>query len=302
MNPLNGLKVGISIDGISLSCSPQSEDVFLPDTIGAYQLIRHFKDESTTDKNRTNQDRRCENYRWRLIYEHRKSHNLLMACTKRKPMKKFIPPLYLHFFSSYVNPLSFREVRNTLRVLENSHGIDLSVSQIDLAIDLIHPRKINLHSRVSRAINPMKKREVKLINDTTTLVMGAHGSSHRVTHYDKGQQLIDRKKITIPGDISRIEIRLRPRALSQPVKTISDLREKGWASSLYGRYFSLDRPQQPLKVLLGKKLASKPIWKLREIMNEGLGRIPENFCRDYIREHSRFGPAVRKALAEFKWD
>ena len=110
---------------------------------------------------------------------------------------------------------------------KRNHGIEFSVTQIDLAIDLIHPRKIDLHSRVSRSINPMKKRDVKLYKGTTTLLMGAHGSSQRFKVYDKGQQLIDKKKIAIPGDISRIEITFRPRVLSAVCMTIGDLRTRG---------------------------------------------------------------------------
>jgi hypothetical protein len=153
-----------------------------------------------------------------------------------------------------------------------------------------------------RAINPKKKQYVELINGTDTLVMGAHGSSHRITTYDKGRQLEEKKKIHIQEDISRIEIRLRPHALSKPFSTINDLRKMGWASPLYGSYFSLDYPLPVLKSLLGKKLASTPTWNLRELLAGKLGKLPGNFSRDYVREHYRFGPAVRKALAAFKWE
>jgi hypothetical protein len=132
--------------------------------------------------------------------------------------------------------------------------------------------------------------------------MGAHGSSQRFKIYDKGQQLIDMKKIAIPGDISRIEITFRPRVLNVGVCSIDDLCRKGWASPFYGKYFSLDHPLPPLKSLVGIDLASKPIWELKETLVEKLGKLPDNFYRDYVREHNRFGPAVRRALASFKWD
>jgi hypothetical protein len=131
--------------------------------------------------------------------------------------------------------------------------------------------------------------------------MGAHGSSQRFKVYDKRQQLIDRKQIAISGDISRIEISLRPHVFKGAVKTIADLCQRGWASPLYGSYFRLDHPLPPLKSLLGIDLASKPIWKLKKILAAKLGKLPDNFCRDYVREHRRFGPAVRKAMAEFEW-
>ena len=188
-----------------------------------------------------------------------------------------------------------------------NHGLIFTISAIDIAIDLIHPQQIDLHGRVLRAINPKKKRNVHFPRDndskiTTTLVMGSPRSSNRVTSYDKREQLMEVKGIIVPKDISRIEIRLKPHALNNSIRTLDDLKQRGWASNLYGRYFSLDYPQPPLRATLGAKLSRKPIRKLKGLLASKLGYVPYNFSRDYIREHKRFGPAVRKALAGFKWD
>lgn len=301
MNPLKNLLVKASVDGISLSCAPQLNDPYLPNVIGEYNRISSINLEVERKKKGHKRDRRCENYKWRFIYQHQASRNLLIVCTKRLFKKSFIPPIHVRFLSSYTSPLSFHEVKDTLNAFRKDHGIEFRVTKLDLAIDLIHPLNIHLHRRVSRSINPLKKRSVKLIKGTDTLVIGALRSPRRLKVYDKGQQLIDKKQTAIQDDISRIEITLRPLALNPPVRNIEGLRKKGWASSLYGSYFTMDHPLPPLKSMLGKRLSSKPIWKQKELLIEKLGKLPDNFCRDFVREHKRFGPAVRKALASFRW-
>jgi hypothetical protein len=303
MATLKGLKVRVSIDGISLSCSPRSGNVFLADRIGKYVRIKKIKkNEAVLDDSLKNLDKRCKHYAWRFLYEHHNSKNLLWICTDRISKTHLVPSLYLNFFSSYNCLLRFRGVEETLSILENDHGLDFKISKIDLAVDLIHPQRINLHSRVLRAINPKRKRVIKVIKGTTkTLIMGAPGSSNRITAYDKRQQLKEAKAIIVHEDISRIEIRIRPHVLNNCIQLIQDLQQKGWAAFLYGRYFSLDHPQNSLKALLGEELSKRPIRKLKGVLTEKLGSTPDNFYRDYTREHNRFGPAVREALANFKW-
>ncbi len=306
MSILRGLKGRVSIDGISLSCSPRSAGIFLPDTIGKYHRIRNFKIEESAPDKKEDFDKRCKNYQWRFVYEHQKSKNLMWACTDRFSRTHLVPPIYIHFLSSYNSPLQYKDVSDTLGILEKNHGLNFTISAIDVAIDLIHPQQIGLHKRMLRAINPKKKRDVRFLEDkngkiTTTLVMGAPASSNRVTAYDKRRQLMEVKGQTLQEDISRIEIRLKPHALNNSIRTLDDLKQRGWASNLYGRYFSLDYPQPALRFFLGQELSKEPIRKLKGILTAKLGWTPNNFNRDCLREHKRFGPAVRKALAEFKW-
>ena len=44
-----------------------------------------------------------------------------------------------------------------------------------------------------------------------------------------------------------------------------------------------------------------PLHKIKAIMRGKDGKLPNNFHRDYIREHRIFGPAIRNALASYKW-
>ena len=62
MNPINGLKAQVSIDGLSLSCSPQAGGGFLKKTIGDYYRIREFKRIAEKNKHSTKRDRR-----WKTI-------------------------------------------------------------------------------------------------------------------------------------------------------------------------------------------------------------------------------------------
>jgi hypothetical protein len=281
--------------------------MFLHNTIGKYHRFMDLKlNESAPDK-LEGFDQRCKNYRRRRIYKHQESKNLMWACTDRCSRTHLVPPIYMHFLSSFNRPLPYKDVSETLSILEKNHGLNFTISAIDVAIDFLHPQQIDLHKRVLRAINPKKKRDVRFLEDkngkiTTTLVMGAPTSSNRVTAYDKRQQLMEVKDIIVPEDISRIEIRLKPHALNNSIRTLDDLKQRGWASNLYGPYFSLDYPQPPLRATLRAKLSRKPIRKLKGLLASKLGYVPYNFSRDYIREHKRFGPTVRKALAGFKWD
>jgi hypothetical protein len=279
----------------------------LPKTIGKYHRIMGRKlNESAPDK-LEDFDQRCKNYRWRFIHEHLESKNLMWACTDRYSKTHLVPPIYMHFLSSFDRPLPYKDVSETLSILEKSHGLNFTISAIDVAVDLIHTQQIDLHKRVLRAINPKKKRDVRFLEDkdgkiSTTLVMGAPTSSNRVTAYDKREQLMEVKGIIVPEDISRIEIRLKPHALNNSIRTLDDLKQRGWASNLYGRYFSLDYPQPALRYFLGQELSKEPIRKLKGLLTAKFGWTPNNFNRDCLREHKRFGPAVRKALAGFKWD
>ena len=299
MDMLKALRTKVHIDMIALSCSAQEEDVTLPDRIGKYRKIKQF---SIGESHGPVRDMRCRNYRWRLIYQHEVTGNYLWACRGRHFSCNSIPAVYLTFFSSYQHPLTFDDVDQTLRVLKKDYAITFQISKIDVAIDLIHPNEIGLHRRVLRAINPKRKRDVRVIGQTTkTLIIGAPSSAHRVTAYDKGQQLSQVKKINVAGDISRIEVRLKSSVLKKSVQTIKDLRKVGWAAPIYGRFFSLDRATPKLMDLLGKGIARKPIRKLKNILIRKFGAVPNNFSRDCIREHNRFGPAIRDALATFKW-
>jgi hypothetical protein len=242
---------------------------------------------------------RCHHYMWRHILENESNGNLLIACNYRISKVHLVPAIYLQFFSSIDSPLSRRDVEKVLEDLEKRRSLNFRISGLHLAIDLIHPTNNDLHKRVNRAINFKKKRTFSAIGSMTT--GGSPRSSNRISSYNKTEQLREEKGIAKKEAISRIEMQMHPHRMGNFVSTMDDLKKRGWALPLYGRYFSLDSPCPALRPLLGKGFMKIAIRNLKgELINRRVA-VPSNFHRDYLQEHKLFGPMVRKALARFRW-
>jgi hypothetical protein len=57
-----------------------------------------------------------------------------------------------------------------------------------------------------------------------------------------------------------------------------------------------------LKAVIGERAARVPLHMIKAALKQQNGKLPDNFHRDSIREHRVFGPAVRNALASYKWN
>ena len=246
-------------------------------------------------------DNRGLNYKWLLQYKHEDSGNILNVYAQKIRNHNFIPSVYAFFLSSYDNPLGSIDVKYAVQDLCEKKLKGFHLSKIHLATDLIVPNRINLHERVIRSINPLKKREVEILEGTSTLYLGGPRSSNQVVVYDKREQLKERKGILIEGDISRIEVRMRMGSLKNRISKLDDLRCEGWASFIYGKYFSLDIPRYTLKAVIGEQAAKMPLHTIKTVLKQQNGKLPDNFHRDYIRGHRHLGPAVRNALDKFGW-
>ncbi len=298
------LKVKVSIDGLCLTSTSRVNDINVGNNLGEYQTNnRHniergkFKNDHTVEKE--GKFERCHHYRWRHIFKHISNGNQLTVCNDRISKTHLIPAIRLEFLSSFISPLTRTDVERVLKNLEKNRSLNFRISAIDLTIDLIHPTKISLHKRVNRSINPMKKRTVNEIGTMTS--MGSARASNRLTSYDKVEQLRQVKSIKVNGDISRIEIRLHPHRMGNFVRTLNDLGKRGWAMPLYGRYFSLSTPSPYAKAHFGSSVLEIAVRNLKDELEKRLGGVLSNFSRDYLQEHKRFGPMVRKALAKFRW-
>jgi len=86
----------------------------------------------------------------------------------------------------------------------------------------------------------LKKRQISVYENT--LYLGSTRSPNQVVLYDKREQLKDQDEILIEGDICRIETRMKLSQLENRISALDELRCEGWASFIYGNYFSLDRP------------------------------------------------------------
>ena len=101
--------------------------------------------------------------------------------------------------------------------------------------------------------------------------------SNQVSSYNKTEQLLEKKGISIEEAISRVELRMRPHRMGNLVDYLDDMKKRGWALPLYGRYFSFDSPCFSLRPLLGKGFMKIAIRNLKgELINRRVA-VPANF-------------------------
>ena len=305
MTELRNLTTKVSIDGLGLSCYNNfSKNVFVGSPLGGYKKVRDINLVAQQLRNHSGViDRRGLNYKWLLQFEHQATSNVLNIYTQKIQNQHLVPSVFAFFHSSYHNPLGSLDVKFALKDLCGKKLKGFNLSQVHLATDLIAPEEINLHQRVCRSMNPLRKRQIVVFEGSPdTLYLGSPRSPNQVVAYDKGVELNEKHGILIEEDVSRIETRMRASLKGNSIETLEDLRREGWASFIYGRFFSLDRPRHALKALIGERGAKMPIYKIKDTMRKQNGKLPDNFHRDYIREHRIFGPAVRNALASYKWN
>ena len=70
---------------------------------------------------------------------------------------------------------------------------------------------------------------------------------------------------------------MRPHRMGNFVSTLDDLKKRGWALPLYGRYFSLDSPCFALRPLLGKGFMKIAIRNLKGELIKHFGRGASEF-------------------------
>jgi len=305
MSKLKDLIAIVSIDGIGMSCYNNcAENVYAGDVLGEYNQFRKMNLNTHRPMNNSGSiDKRGLNYKWLLQYKHKDSDNILNIYAQKIRNQHFVPSVYAFFHSSYNKPLGSIDVNYALQDLCERKLKGFHFSKIHLATDLIVPDRINLLERISRSINPLKKRQIVVLEGfPNTLYLGSPISANQVVVYDKRVQLKEKKGILIEEDVSRIEVRMKMSPLKNRISTLDELRCEGWASFIYGNFFSLDRPRHALKGLIGKRETKMPLHKIKATMRRQNGKLPNNFHRDYIREHRIFGPAVRNALASYKWN
>jgi len=248
----------------------------------------------------TVEDRTVLKYENIVKFQHAESGNRLIVCNKRIKNAPNASPLYLIFYTDYDQKISYRDAYTVSKHFHQFH-VSLRVSQIHLATDLISEQRMDLYHSVIRAIKPGFKRKPSKIYDTS-VYFGKAVSSNALIVYDKLVELANEKGIHLPGDVCRVETRLKPPKLFNFVQTIEDLAVQDW-SFVFPKYFSFHQLKPDLK----KGMESigiecrKPIWDLRDIMEERFGIIPSNFYRDYLMDHPLFSDPVREALSDYRW-
>jgi len=127
-------------------------------------------------------------------------------------------------------------------------------------------------------------------------------SANQLVVYDKTHQLKKEKGILIDEDVCRIELRMSMPQMLNFIMTINELAGYDW-SFIYPKYFSLHSIHNDLIAELAviKKDWNKPIWELRNIMEEEYDIWPSNFYKEYLMDHPILTYAIVNALSNYKW-
>jgi hypothetical protein len=292
------MKVQVKLDKLALFTSHRSEVLY------PYWDIPNFKFRGYFDPAKNEEDdQTLTKYEKVVMYENMRNGNSLLICNQRKKKCYNASPLYLIFYTSYFHTISYQGVKAVEKFFEQYCSTRLRLSQIHLALDIISATEIDHYEEVIRSIKPGKKPKADLEKEYKTgIYFGSSKSSNYLHVYDKAQQMWDVYGLRIEGDVVRIELRLRIPQLNNFIQYTGDLAVCDW-SFVYPKYYSFHQPTNRLKRKL--KLHgidwSRPIWELRDIMEERFGITPSNFYRDYLMDHPSFSDLVRDALSNYRW-
>ena len=292
------MRVKVKLDKLALFTSHRS-DVLYP-----YQDVPNFRFRGYFNPAKNEEDDpTLTKYEKVVMFENMRNGNSLLICNQRKRKCHNASPLYLIFYTSYFHTISYQDVQTVEKFFEQHCSARLRLSQIHIALDIISTTEIDLYEKVIRAIKPGKKRNTDLIKEyKTSLYFGSSKSSNYLHVYDKVRQMWSVYGLRIEGDVVRIELRLRIPQLNNFIQYIEDLAVCDW-SFVYPKYYSFHQPTNTLKRRL-RSIGldwSRPIWELRDIMEEEFDVWPSNFYRDYLMDHPLFSDPVRDALAEYRW-
>ena len=293
--------VTVSIDKICCSV-PEHYEIFYESTKIPGFILDKYMSSSSTDLQRLDTETKYLSRKYRSIgvFYHKKTGNRLRICNQRKG-HPYISPLFLIFDSSYKRPLSGEEVFPVQEYFLKKHNLHLRLSEIHLAIDIAAPKGSGIHDLVARSIKAGKKGAPDHIA-VDTLYFGKLNSPSMVVVYNKAQHLRQMKGLTVPTDISRIELKLKIPRLGNFLGGLEDLAVHDW-SFVYPKYFSLHQPNQRLRSKLRDqpKRLLLPLWLLKQVMQEEYGLSPSNFYARYLEDHPRLSAPVRQALSRYRW-
>jgi hypothetical protein len=290
------MRAVVKLDKLALSAKGKGQ-IYYPyqDSLPNYNFNGFFN----PNKDKV-EDKTVLKYENVVKFQHVENDNRLIVCNNISKETPQASPLYVIFYTNYDHVISYRHVYQVAQYFQQFR-VRLCVSQIDLAIDLISDQRMGLYHTVIRSIKPGFKRKPSKVEETG-MYFGESVSSNVLVVYDKLVQLANEKAVHLPGDRCRIEIRLKPHKLFNFVQTIDDLAVQDW-SFIYPKYLSLHQLKPELKngmESIGIDW-SRPIWELRDIMEEDFNVWPSNFYRDYLMDHPLFSYLVRDALFDYRW-
>jgi hypothetical protein len=304
------LTANISIDKLIFSVPERHEVFYDSHLVPNYRFEQYLRVGENYKLSKEDEDL-PRKYKSIAFFYHKATGNRLRICSNRKRKHGYISPLYIIFDSSYEHPLSCDEVFPVRDYFKEKHNVQFRPSEVHIATDLIGLKNSGLHDLATRSIKAGKKGAPTQIRNGN-LYFGGRKTTRKterppvlpviVVVYDKARELWEVKKIRVPNDITRIEVRLKITRLGNFATTLEELADHDW-SFIYPKYFSLLAPTYMLK----RKLRHKPkqlllpTWLLKKSMRKDYGAWPSNFYRDLLKEHPQLSNLVRQALADYRW-
>jgi len=292
------MRIKVKLDKLALFTSHRS-DVLYP-----YQDVPNFRFRGYFNPAKNEEDdATLTKYEKVVMFENMRNGNPLLICNQRKRKCHNASPLYLIFYTNYFHTISYQDVQAVEKFFEQHCSARLRLSQIHIALDIISATEIDLYEKVIRSIKPGKKHKTDLEKEyQTSSYFGSSKSSNYLHVYDKVQQMWDVYGLRIEGDVARIELRLKIPQLKNFIQYTEDLAVWDW-SYVYPKYYSFHQLTNTLKrrLRLHDLDWSRPIWELRDIMEEEFDVWPSNFYRDYLMDHPLFSDPVRNALSDYRW-
>lgn len=292
------MKVKVKLDKLSLSTPKKTLEMNHPLKIADYKFDKIVKRQEEIE------DIRDFNVcKYEYIRKYKNPRSTLIVCTQRKKGFNKISPMYLIFYTRYYSKITYSDVKK-VEVFFKDLNVPLRVSIIHIALDIITER-IEAYNNVIMSLKPGAKRKPSRIYESETedgMYFGEFGSRNHLLVYDKTKQMSHVKGINIERYVCRIELRMRMHQMQNFIRTIDELADHDW-SFIYDKFYSFHYRKDKLKKQIkavGEEWR-KPIWELRNIMEDEYGIYPSNFYRDYLIPHPKLSYMAKEALKNYKW-
>lgn len=292
------MKLNVKIDKLCLSVKNRGDVLYPFKAVPGYRFSNYVSSSTGIYEIDSN---RC-NYKKVVKYKKRNG-NLLFIFNLRKKRKgcAFIAPLYVVFLTGYYNKINYQDVYDIEQFFMKICNTRFRISKVDLALDIISKKQINLYEKVIRTVKPGGRQRYPSRIEPNGIYFGIVKGRWILIIYDKTKQMKEKHGIDIDSDVTRAELRLKVPQLKNFVLTIDDLATYDW-SDIYGKYYSFHRIKPGLKSQLRSinEPWRQPLWDIRDIMENRFNKTHSNFYRDCLTDHPMAG-AIRTALANFKW-
>jgi hypothetical protein len=300
-------KVRVSIDHLTMTSDDRRKIKFDPAVLSRYKYLGKRR----TVKNPSDDEDYFPGYAFFHKFGRQTGRKVHIFCSGDNPPDRFyVPNLVVKFYPHWESPLSYREVVSVLNELIEKYGVNFSVSQFHVAVDLFSERdrqtiyRLAGRSKSRRTINPKEL-------FPRTFYFQSQRAPFRQILYDKRRALLKKRKkeghelssqairAIKQHEISRFESRVNNTSLrwvpSLPTLANMDFR------FLVPQHLAFLKPQEERVVQHGLSPKVFRNWSLIELRRKLKAKgITNNFFY-YTEPDERLGGPVLRALGRFRW-